>query len=78
MDVARWGLGIDSLSECVISYGGRLGYVDAGNTANTQVAIHKFGDKTLTFEVRGLETDPLYEGKDRRHLLRQRGHPRLG
>ena len=63
MDVARWGLGLDSLSDSVISYGGRLGYVDAGNTANTQVAIHKFGDKTITFEVRGLETDPLYEAK---------------
>jgi len=63
MDVARWGLGIDSLSDSVISYGGRLGYVDAGDTANTQVAIHKFGDKTITFEVRGLETDPLFEAK---------------
>ncbi|HQI28355.1 MAG TPA: Gfo/Idh/MocA family oxidoreductase [Sedimentisphaerales bacterium] len=60
MDVARWGLGIDSLSDKVISYGGRLGYVDAGDTANTQVAIHLFGDKTITFEVRGLPTDPLY------------------
>jgi predicted dehydrogenase len=63
MDVARWGLGIDSLSDGVISYGGRLGYADAGDTANTQVAIHKFGDKTITFEVRGLETDPLFEAK---------------
>lgn len=63
MDVARWGLGIDSLSDSVISYGGRLGYVDAGDTANTQVAIHKFGDKTITFEVRGLETDPLFGAK---------------
>ncbi|NQT16318.1 MAG: Gfo/Idh/MocA family oxidoreductase [Planctomycetes bacterium] len=63
MDIARWGLGIDSLSNSVISYGGRLGYVDAGDTANTQVAIHKFGDKTITFEVRGLETDPLFEAK---------------
>lgn len=63
MDVARWGLGIDSLSDSVISYGGRLGYVDAGDTANTQVAIHKFGDKTIAFEVRGLETDPLFGAK---------------
>lgn len=63
MDVARWGLGIDSLSDRVISYGGRLGYADAGDTANTQVAIHKFGDKTITFEVRGLESDPLFEAK---------------
>lgn len=63
MDVARWGLGIDSLSDSVISYGGRLGYIDAGNTANTQVAIHQFGQKTLVFEVRGLETGPLFEAK---------------
>jgi predicted dehydrogenase len=63
MDVARWGLGIDSLSDSVICYGGRFGYVDAGDTANTQVAIHKFGDKTITFEVRGLESDPLFEAK---------------
>lgn len=63
MDIARWGLGIDSLSDSVISYGGRLGYNDAGNTANTQVAIHKFGDKTITFEVRGLDADPLLEAK---------------
>ena len=63
MDLARWGLGIDSLSDSVISYGGRLGYTDAGDTANTQVAIHKFGDKTIVFEVRGLETDPLLQAK---------------
>ena len=27
--------------------------------ANTEVGIFEFGDKTLVFEVRGLETDPL-------------------
>lgn len=59
MDICRWGLGINSLSEKVISYGGRLGYEDAGDVANTQVAIHTIGDKTLVFEVRGLETPPL-------------------
>ena len=59
MDIARWGLGVDSLSDSVISYGGRLGYVDAGDAANTQIAIHKFGGKTIVFEVRGLKTDPL-------------------
>jgi predicted dehydrogenase len=59
MDLCRWGLGVDRLSERVISYGGRLGYEDAGDSANTQVAIHTFGDKELVFEVRGLETPPL-------------------
>ncbi len=63
MDVARWGLGVDSLSDRVISYGGRLGYADAGDTPNTQVAIHRCGDKTITFEVRGLETGPMFDAK---------------
>jgi predicted dehydrogenase len=56
MDIARWGLGVDSLGVGVLSYGGRLSYEDAGETANTQVCIHDYGDKTLVFEVRGLVT----------------------
>jgi hypothetical protein len=47
----------------VISYGGRYGYQDAGETANTQICIHTFGDKTLVFEVRGLETADLKGAK---------------
>ncbi len=62
-DIARWGLGVDRLPESVISYGGRFGYEDAGDTANTQVAVEEFGDKTLVFEVRGLETQP-YKGTE--------------
>jgi len=59
IDIARWGLGIDSLSENVVSYGGRLGYKDAGDVANTQVALHTFegGKKTIAIEVRGLASD---------------------
>ena len=72
MDIARWGLGMTQLSNAVISYGGRLGYEDAGETANTQVIVHDFGDKTLVFEVRGLKTEPyrgasvgvIFEGTD--------------
>ena len=59
MDLARWGLGVDHIGYGVVSYGGRLGYEDAGETANTQVSIHDYGDKTLVFEVRGLETEKL-------------------
>jgi predicted dehydrogenase len=59
MDLARWGLGVGDLGNGVVSYGGRLGYEDAGETANTQVCIHDFGDKTLVFEVRGLKTEKL-------------------
>src|SRR5690606_22901083 len=63
MDIARWGLGVDDLGKGVLSYGGRFGYVDAGETANTQVCIHDYGDKTLVFEVRGLDTDDLKGAK---------------
>ncbi len=60
MDLARWGLGEPTLSRSVIAYGGRLGYEDAGDTANTETSIYEFDDgKTLVFEVRGLETDSL-------------------
>ncbi|HEV3021818.1 MAG TPA: Gfo/Idh/MocA family oxidoreductase, partial [Pirellulales bacterium] len=59
MDIARWGLVVSTLSTGVVSYGGRLGYEDAGETANTQTIIHDYGDKSLVFEVRGLPTDPL-------------------
>ena len=59
MDLARWGLGVDHVGHGVVSYGGRLGYVDAGDTANTQVSIHDYGDKRLVFEVRGLPTKRL-------------------
>jgi predicted dehydrogenase len=59
MDIARWGLGVDGLSKGVLSYGGRFGYEDAGETANSQTVIHDYGDKTLVFEVRGLKTEPL-------------------
>lgn len=63
MDLARWGLGVSGLGESVLSYGGRLGYVDAGDVANTQVSVHNYGPKTLVFEVRGLETNDYMGAK---------------
>jgi hypothetical protein len=59
LDVCRWGLGVTGLGRAVISYGGRLGYRDAGETPNTQVAIYDFGDKTIVTETRGLKTAPF-------------------
>jgi len=61
IDIARWGLGVDGLSRGVIAYGGRFGYVDSGQTPNTIVVVHDYGNKTLVFEVRGLPT-PRYRG----------------
>jgi hypothetical protein len=57
MDLCRWALGVSSVSNAVVSYGGRWGYEDAGETANTQVIVHDYGDRSLVFEVRGLSTD---------------------
>src|SRR5262245_2690816 len=72
MDLARWCLGVNELCKATFSYGGRLSYEDAGETANTQVVVHDYGNKTLVFEVRGLKTSPykgagvgvIFEGTD--------------
>jgi predicted dehydrogenase len=54
MDRARWFLGESELSPRVISVGGRLGYDDDGETANTQLIVHDYAKAPLIFEVRGL------------------------
>lgn len=60
MDKARWGLGVNVLCDTVCSFGGRWGYTDCGETANTQICRFDFGDKHILFEVRGLKTgDPF-------------------
>jgi predicted dehydrogenase len=60
IDICRWGLGVTGLARSVISYGGRFGYVDAGQTPNTQVCVFDFGDKTIVAETRGLKTEPFH------------------
>jgi predicted dehydrogenase len=54
MDVARWFLGEPGLPHRAISVGGRLGYVDDGETPNTQVVVYDYATAPLIFEVRGL------------------------
>jgi predicted dehydrogenase len=61
MDVARWALNKNELCRSAISVGGRFGYVDDGETPNTQLCLFDYGDAELVFEVRGLRTDP-YRG----------------
>jgi predicted dehydrogenase len=61
MDKARWGLKKDTMPASVVSVGGRFGYVDDGETANTQLALFDYGDSHMIFEVRGLDTD-AYKG----------------
>ena len=77
MDIARWALGRMELSPRVFSIGGRLGYVDDGETANTQMVVHDYGDALLIFEVRGLPSRPIRadekdaEGKKPRETMDQ-------
>jgi predicted dehydrogenase len=54
MDLARWFLGERGLPQSTLSVGGRLGYVDDGETPNTQVVIHEYPTAPVIFEVRGL------------------------
>jgi predicted dehydrogenase len=55
LDKARWGLGKQELPTRVVSLGGRLGYVDNGDVANSQVTIYQWDDALLISDVRGLE-----------------------
>jgi len=64
MDIARWALGKPELSPMVFSVGGRLGYIDDGETANTQMVVHNYGDALLIFEVRGLPSKPAPGAKE--------------
>ena len=54
MDIARWFLGEETLAPHTLSIGGRFGYEDAGNTANTQIVLHNYERAPLIFETRGL------------------------
>ena len=60
MDIARWALD-KGLPPSAISLGGRFGYVDDGQTPNTQLALLDYGDAQVLFEVRGLESPPVME-----------------
>jgi predicted dehydrogenase len=63
MDKARWGLGKNELAKSAISVGGRFGYVDDGETANTQICVFDYGDCELIFEVRGWPSKSPFPGK---------------
>ncbi len=62
MDKARWGLAKNEMPKSVMSIGGRFGYVDDGQTPNTQLSLFDYGDAELIFEVRGLESDNPFPG----------------
>jgi hypothetical protein len=55
IDKGRWGLGKLDLPKRVVSIGGRLGYRDNGDVANSQVTLFQWDDALLISDVRGLE-----------------------
>ncbi len=65
LDKARWGLDKHELPKRVVSLGGRLGYIDDGQTANSQITICEWDDAMLISDVRGLKikTDTVYGQK---------------
>jgi len=54
MDIARWMIPGAVWPKSVICFGGRFGYKDQAETANTQLAIFDYGESLLVFDVRGL------------------------
>ena len=57
MDLARWGLNKREFPRAFQGSGGRFGYVDDGETPNTELVAFDFEDSLLQFEVRGLATN---------------------
>jgi predicted dehydrogenase len=62
VDTVRMIADLKGLGRGVISYGGRVGLDDSGETPSTQVAIHDFDGVTLVQEVRNLKTGPAKRG----------------
>jgi predicted dehydrogenase len=59
IDIIRWGLGVHELPKKILSLGGRFGYQDDGETANSQLIAYEYADHPqILFEVRGLPTNP--------------------
>ncbi len=60
LDVARWALGDPSvLPKRVMSFGGRWGYDDDGQTANNQMAFYNYEPAPLLFDNRGLPSKDM-------------------
>jgi len=53
-DLALWAVQKKELPRRVVSFGGRLGYDDDGNTANTMISVLDYKPAPVICEVRGL------------------------
>jgi len=63
IDICRWALGQNRLPPRAMSIGGRLGFDDCGETANTQIALLDYQPAPLICEIRNVSvskaTDPM-------------------
>ncbi len=58
VDVCRMLTGAQGLGKSVVSVGGRFAFHDSGETANTQIVAHEFGDFAILQETRNLKSKP--------------------
>lgn len=65
VDIGRWFLGEQEMAPSVMSIGGRFGYEDDGETANTQIILLNYAKAPLLFEVRGLPSKSDNEDMDK-------------
>ena len=54
IDESRWVIGEQAVAPKVISIGGRIGWDDDGQTANTQITFFDYEPVPIVYEVRGL------------------------
>ena len=60
LDVARWAIGNPTtLAKRVMSFGGRWGYQDDGQTANNQMAFYNYEPVPILFDNRGLPSKDM-------------------
>lgn len=57
-DLIRWALSDNGMPNSVMSFGGRFGWNDAGNTPNMMVTAYDFNGIPAIFEVRQLRLKP--------------------
>jgi predicted dehydrogenase len=54
MDICRWFSGRQELAPRVLGLGGRFGYIDDGETPNTEILFYDYEPAPILFELRGL------------------------
>jgi len=53
IDICRWFAGQNELAPRVLGFGGRFGYVDDGETPNTEILFYDYKPVPILFELRG-------------------------